>query len=165
MRVPPEPRGPYRPADSVSSALDTKATPVFSGVMRRLALFAILMLSACSGDTMVGPSDILATTWRLQSIDQPGKATIVVGTPERYTLRMDENGQAGIRADCNSCSGRYTLSGDSLDLSLLACTLAFCAEGSLDGTFMAILSGRPRVRVEGSALVVSSAAGTLRFTS
>jgi hypothetical protein len=80
--------------------------------MRRLALFAILMLSACGGDTMVGPSDILATTWRLRSIDQPGKATIVVGTPERYTL-----------------------------------------------------SGRPRVRVEGSALVVSSAAGTLRFTS
>lgn len=133
--------------------------------MRRFAPLSLILLSAaCGGGNLAGPSDFLATTWRLQSIDPPGKPTIVVGTPERYTLRLDENGQAGVRADCNSCGGRYTLAGDALDLPRLACTRAFCGEDSLDGAFVRILSSGPRLRVEGSTLVLSSSAGTLRFT-
>jgi heat shock protein HslJ len=133
--------------------------------MRRLALlFAPLLLSACGSDSMVGPSDILATTWRLQSIEQTGAGVVMVATPDRYTLRLGADGQAGVRADCNSCGGRYTLNGDALDLSPLACTLIACADDSLDGPFLTILGSGARVRVDGDALFVSSAKGTLRFT-
>ena len=103
-------------------------------------------------------------TWRLVSLERPGQAVIMVAKPDSYTFRLDPPEQASVRADCNSCGGRYTLAQDTLTLSPLACTLVGCPDGSLDGAFLAVLNGQARVMADGSALILTSGAGTLRFT-
>jgi heat shock protein HslJ len=123
-----------------------------------------LLLAACGGDTPTRPSNFLDTTWRLASIERPGQDATTVTASDRYTVRLEASGQASVRADCNSCGGRYAVAGDTLTLGPLACTLVACAPGSLDGAFLSVLGSAPRLAQDGGSLTLTSAAGTLRFT-
>ena len=142
--------------------------------MNRLALFlSLLTLAALGGCSTThqgtppgspSPADLTGVTWRLQSLQRTGGTLVLVEAPDRFTLRLEAaTGQAGVRADCNSCGGRYALDGSRLDVSALACTLMACGE-SLDGDYLGLLGGATRVNAETGGLVLASDRGTLRFT-
>lgn len=127
-----------------------------------MLLLAAAVLAAC-GESPTEPSDIVAVTWRLRTLQASGAGPVVVSNPERFTLRLEPDGQAGVRADCNGCGGRYTLAGETLNVSVLACTLVLCPSTPLDGQFVSILDGVTQARVEDDTLILTSSEGSLRM--
>lgn len=137
----------------------------------RAAVLASALLPAACGDGPTAPSGIVDTEWRLESVERPGFPIAANPRPDRYTLHLRADGVAGAQVSCNSCGGRYTLSGERLSVSGLACTLAFCAsfleppshEPPLLQSFPWMLEGDSVASVEGIELIMRSERGTLRF--
>jgi heat shock protein HslJ len=133
---------------------------------RACVLIAALLPAACA-DGPTAPSVILGTQWRLASVELPGQRPEVNPRPDLVTLRLEGDGTAAVRVDCNSCGGRYTLSDGRLTVSNLACTLAFCAPvGGAERTivpFPGLLEGPNVVSTDGTTLALTSERGTLRF--
>ena len=79
-----------------------------------------------------------------------------------YTLTFNADGTAGIRSDCNSCSGSFTADEDSLRFGNLACTLAFCGDASLDARFQSALGSASNYDID-TSLFLDYEGGTMRF--
>lgn len=134
---------------------------LLSLIVVALALGAV----ACDDENPVGPTTIRNVTWKLESIERAGSPAIAIPSPEQYTLRFEDNGQASVRADCNTCTGRYTLDGSSLSMSGVACTRAFCGLGSFDDNYASALENVRTATVSGNQLTISGSGLTLRFRS
>jgi heat shock protein HslJ len=81
-----------------------------------------------------------------------------------YTLTFAD-GRLSTRADCNTCGGAFTLSGQTLTVGpALACTRAACATMSFENTYTSVLSGESTITFSNGTLVLSSPRGVLRFT-
>lgn len=72
-------------------------------------------------------------------------------------------GRISAKADCNTCGGTATLSGATLTVGTLACTLAACPSAPLDTRFAGLLGGSLTVRVNTRLLQLNSDVGELRF--
>ncbi len=134
--------------------------------MRRVALFVWVTIAAgiCGCDeSPVAPTALRDVTWKLESIERAGLPIQVIPNPEQYTLRLESDGRANIRADCNGCNGGYTLSGASFSIAPLVCTRAFCGQASLDASYMAALQDAQTVAATPSQLVMRGNGVTLRF--
>ena len=132
--------------------------------MRALWLVVLLAAAAAGcGDNPLKPSDLKEVTWKLELIERAGVPTITVATPDQYTLRLGNDGRLSVRADCNQCSGTYTLDGDTLRIGNLACTLVGCPAGSLDGAYAAVLQGSSSLAISDSHLILRNGTTTLRF--
>ena len=84
--------------------------------------------------------------------------------PEQYTLRFESNNRLAVRADCNTCGGRYTLDGSSLSIGDMACTLIACPVPGLDTMFTSALAQRPfGQRLRGPSWCITGTDFTLRF--
>jgi len=129
-------------------------------------LLPMLILGAVAcDDNPVAPTRISNITWKLESIERAGSPAISIPNPEQYTLRLEDNGQASLRADCNTCNGRYALDGSSISISAVACTRAFCSLASFDGNYTAALESIRAVAVSGNTLTMSGPGLSLRFRS
>jgi heat shock protein HslJ len=83
---------------------------------------------------------LLGVLWMWERFsDQSGENDIVVEDPSRYTLELLPKGVFRIRADCNTGSGTYYLSGSQLTLTLGALTRAYCGDDSLHDQYLAML--------------------------
>ena len=142
-----------------------------SSVIVALALFAAgcsdapatpTSPSAGSGSlTLTGEQ--LAGTWRLSAVQVAGQTAQPAPAGATYTLSFAE-GRLSTRADCNTCNGAFTLSGNTLNAGpALACTRAACPTLAFEATYTGILSGEHSVSLPGDTLVLSSARGTLTF--
>ena len=124
------------------------------------ALAGAPLLSCSNGVT--GPSDLMGGVWKLQSMELAGSSSrFVPDNPDRFTVEFKADGVIGVRADCNSCGGTYSLSGDALTVRGMACTLVLCAtpEG---GQFAGIIEGRTTVDKDGEdTLEIESSEGRL----
>ena len=102
-------------------------------IMISLMLILVFALAACGGQSE-GSESIVGTTWKWQSFqDSADVNNIIVSNPESYTLTLNEDGTASIKADCNQVSWTYELDGASLTFNTLGpSTLAMCPEDSLD---------------------------------
>src|SRR5262245_20339043 len=132
----------------------------------KLVLLVVLLLTlsvARCDENPVGPTPIRDVTWKLETIERTGAATITVPNPEQFTVRFEDNGNLAVRADCNSCSGRYTLDGSSLSIGSVACTLIACPVPGLDTTFTSVLANVRSVTATEGHLTISGAGFTLRF--
>src|SRR5262245_9918271 len=66
-------------------------------------------------------ADQLSGTWNLSSMQTTGQPQQATPAGASYTLTFD-NGRLSTRADCNVCSGAFTLSGRTLTVDpVLAC--------------------------------------------
>jgi heat shock protein HslJ len=138
--------------------------------MRRLTplLLAAVVLAASGCDIFTSPSSLteaqLTGTWRLSSLQASGQASQNVPAGATYTLTMAD-GNAAANADCNTCVGRYTLSGKTLTVGpAVACTRAACPTASFESVFTTILSGESTVEGSATSLTLTSTRGTLRFS-
>lgn len=129
---------------------------------------ASLCTVAC-GDLPISPTfgtisaEGLAGTWRLELLQPAGQGAILTPTGATYTLTLAD-GTATTRADCNTCTGRFTVVGDTLYMATaLACTRAACPTQSFEALYTRILAGESIVTVDGPRITLVSSRGFLRF--
>ncbi|HET9316834.1 MAG TPA: META domain-containing protein [Vicinamibacteria bacterium] len=109
---------------------------------------AVLALVSCS-DGVTGPSDLTGGVWRLSSMRLAGAtSSFVPDDASRFTVEFGPDGVIGVRADCNSCGGTYSLRGDRLDVPGMACTLALCATPQ-GGEFANLIEGTATLDKDG----------------
>jgi heat shock protein HslJ len=103
-------------------------------------------------------------TWNLMSIQPAGEAEQARPSGASYTITFAD-GRLSTRADCNSCDGTYTLTGQTLVAGpSLACTRAACATMPFENAYTRLLAGESTVSLTGGTLVLASPRGVLRFT-
>jgi heat shock protein HslJ len=109
-------------------------------------------------------SETLSGTWSLSSVQPAGQAQQATPRGANYALTFND-GRMSARADCNTCVGSYTLSGQTLTAGpALACTRAACPTMAFENTYTSLLSGEHTVTTSGNTLVLSSPRGLLRFS-
>lgn len=131
---------------------------------RSILLFAALAVTACGSgsEVLTGPSAVTGAVWQLRSLELP-TGLVTVSRPDNYTLEFRSGNALSARADCNACTGSYSISGGGLTIGPLACTRAFCGTGSSDAAFLEILSSAQTFGVRGTELSVESSKGIARF--
>lgn len=106
----------------------------------------------------------LAGTWRLVSIEAAGEAAQATPAGSTYTLTFAD-GRLSTRADCNVCSGTFSLSGQTLIAGpALACTRAACRTMDFENAYTRLLAGDGTATLAGETLRLSSERGVLQFT-
>jgi heat shock protein HslJ len=120
-----------------------------------------LPLVSCT-DGVTGPSDLMGGVWKLQSMQLTGaSSSFVPDDPDRFTVEFKSDGLVGVVADCNSCGGSYSVSGDQLSVPQMACTLALCATAQ-GGEFASIIDGTSTLDKDGEdTLEIVSSEGRL----
>jgi heat shock protein HslJ len=131
--------------------------------MKLLVAAVIAGLAAAGCNDVTQPSDLMGGTWRLAEL-RTAAGTAVPPDPARYTVVFGDDERISVRADCNTCGGGYTLSGNTLTVSVLACTRVACPAGSLEQPFLEVLMDTSTVDVDGDRLTISSDEGRLDLT-
>jgi heat shock protein HslJ len=134
--------------------------------MKAVLLLLALAVGAVACDkNPVAPTAITNITWKLEVIERVDGVTIAVPNPEQYTVRFEDDGQLSVRADCNTCTGRYVLEGSSLFVNAVACTRAYCGLTSFDVSYAEALESVRMATVSGNQLTITGTGFTLRFRS
>jgi len=136
-------------------------------LMISLMLILVFALTACGGQSE-GSESIAGTTWKWQSFqDSADVNNITVADPENYTLTLNEDGTASIKADCNQVSWTYELDGASLTFNTLGpSTLAMCPEDSLDTQYLELMGNTASYVTSEGQLILSlkADAGNMVFS-
>jgi heat shock protein HslJ len=133
--------------------------------MKAIPLLVLILAVGAVGcdESPAGPSDLVNITWKLETVSRVGSAIVTVPNPEQFTVRFESDGTLSVRADCNTCSGRYVLDGTSLSIGNLACTLIACPMPGLDALFTSALQGARTADATGNQLVMTGGEFTMRF--
>lgn len=127
----------------------------------------VLRFRAAAGAAEPAPADSLTgVVWQWVSTTTPTEQ-IAVADPTRYTITFNEDGTAGIQADCNVGNATYTTGeGNTLSITLGVSTLAFC-ENSQDQQFRTGLSAAAVYFFQDGDLFIDMVAGsgTMRFVN
>lgn len=125
------------------------------------AVLSLVVLTSCE-DGVTSPTD-LSGEWRLEELRLPDGTSLTPPDTGRFTVQFGADGQLSARADCNGCGGSYSLGGDRLVVSQLACTLIACPNAPFDGRYLNLLIGDSTFEVQAGQLTVRSSRGSLRF--
>lgn len=134
--------------------------------MRRGAvLVALAATLSCSDGTLTSPtsSTDLEGTWRLNQMTTSAGVHNEDLNAGRFRITLGAT-TIQVRADCNSCGGPASLSGSTLTVGPLACTVAACASAPIDTRFTGLLTGALTVRLNNRLLQLNNPQGSeLRF--
>lgn len=140
------------------SQLETRVLKCLRNVL--IIIAAAVPLVSCSNE-VTGPSDVVGTVWRLESMERTGAARFVPEDPSRFTVEFKADGQLGVRADCNVCGSSYTLDDGTLTAGPLVCTLIACPRPEGE-QFASIIDGTSEVGKDGDdELEIESSEGKL----
>jgi heat shock protein HslJ len=136
-----------------------------------LALVIVASLSMGCSESSLAPTslssmgaDQLAGRWTVASIQPTGQPEQATPASASYALTFAD-GRLSTRADCNTCSGGFALSGQTLTAGpVLACTRAACSTMAFADAYISLLTGESTVMLSTGTLVLSSARGVLRLT-
>ena len=119
------------------------------------ALFALLILSACSG----GNQASIAGTWKLVSYGDPANPTPAV--PDVDTSIEFKDGQVNGNVGCNGFGGKYEVEGDTITFSEVVSTLMFCEgpAGDQELATLAVLRETATYVLDGNTLTITSGDG------
>ena len=133
--------------------------------MKGLPLVVLILAVGAVGcdDSPTGPTNLVDITWKLETVARVGSAIITVPNPEQFTVRFETNGTVSVKADCNTCTGRYVLDGSSVSIGNLACTLIACPMPGLDTLFTSALQNARTASIAASKLVMTGSEGTMTF--
>ena len=108
-------------------------------------------------------ADQIAGTWSLVSLQPAGQEARAVPAGASYSFTIAD-GRMSTRADCNTCSSPFTVSGQTLNVAeAMACTRAACPTMAFESAYTSILGGASVVAQSGTALVLTSSRGVLTF--
>jgi heat shock protein HslJ len=129
------------------------------------AFVAMLLAAACTTDQPSAPTTSqLAGAWRLVSIRPAGQAELPAPAGASYSMTFAD-GRVSIRADCNTCNGVFSLSGQTLTAGpTLICTRAACPTMAFENMYTQLIAGDSTVSLNGSTLELMSVRGMLRFS-
>jgi heat shock protein HslJ len=99
-----------------------------------------------------GAFSLLGKVWRWTALAGPEALNIT--HPGRYTLELWEDGRYGVRADCNTGGGAYTIDGKRVSLMPGPMRRAACEPHSLGDRFAALLGHVARFARDGDRLVL-----------
>ena len=133
--------------------------------MKGLPLVILILAVGAVGcdESPTGPTELVDITWKLETVARVGSALVTVPNPEQFTIRFETNGTASVRADCNSCSGRYVLDGSSISIQTLACTRVACPTPGLDQLYTSALENVRAATVSNGNLIMTGSEFSLRF--
>jgi len=124
---------------------------------------AILTYSTVPPYTMT-PAPLTGTKWYLNSlVDAQGQIWGPVTTNPISLQFVDDRNVSG-NAGCNSYSGTYTVTGNSINISGFAVTLMYCGEPgvmNLESTYLAILPMMKVYKISGNQLTLSDGTGKI----
>jgi heat shock protein HslJ len=136
----------------------------------RRAGFALLVLTtllavACSGDPPAAPTvEQLAGGWRLVAMKPAGQAEAPAPAGVTYSVTFAGD-RMSVRADCNTCTGVYSLSGQTLTAGpTLLCSRAACPTMEFEHVYIQLVAGDSTISLSTNTLALSSPRGTLRFS-
>ena len=125
-------------------------------MLTRLAVIGLLIasLAACGGSSAV------AGTWTLSNVVG---GQFSVPTQGRIVLTLTSDGKVSGQGACNSYSGSYTVSGQSIVFGKLVSTQMACAAPlmAIDTAYFAALQTMTGWQVSGSNLTLTGPAGNL----
>ena len=98
---------------------------------------------------------ITGMTWKLQEVQEMSDNTIAIEDPDKYTLELQPDGKATVRADCNFGHGTYTMNGNQLSIEINTLTRAMCPPDSLSDQYINILNEANSYVLEGGNLFIS----------
>ena len=127
---------------------------------------ALRFRAAGAAETAPAADTLTGVTWQWVSTQTPVEM-ITVADPTRYTITFNEDGTAGIVADCNVGNATYTAAPDgAIDITLGVSTMAFCVD-SQDQQFRTGLDGAAIYFFQDGDLYIDMVAssGTMRFTA
>ena len=133
--------------------------------MKGLPLVLLILTVGAVGcdESPTGPTELVDITWKLETVAHVGSALVTVPNPDQYTVRFETNGTLSVRADCNTCTGRYVLDGSTVSIGNLACTLIACPTPGVDTLFTSGLQNAKTVTVSNNNLIMTGPEFTLRF--
>ena len=133
--------------------------------MKGLPLVLLILTVGAVGcdESPTGPTELVDITWKLETLAHVGSALITVPNPDQFTVRFETNGTLSVRADCNTCTGRYVLDGSTVSIGNLACTLIACPTPGVDTLFTSGLQNAKTVTVSNNNLIMTGPEFTLRF--
>jgi heat shock protein HslJ len=105
-----------------------------------LLAFTTLALGACTTTPDTKAPNLVGTTWALHAIQSMDDAqgTTRIAEPARFTMRLDAEGKASFRLDCNRGMGSWQMvpAGDGISgqftFGPVAATRALCPPPHLD---------------------------------
>ncbi len=119
-----------------------------------------------SGPQEVPVSAITNITWQWSElVENEPAAQSVVPNPESYSLAFFDDGTLGVKADCNTGSGSYTVDGSTIEFGPMALTRALCPPESLSDQFVRLLAEVDTYGMQDGRLVLTlnDGAGEMRF--
>jgi len=119
---------------------------------------------APSGTSPIVPTELVGVTWEWFNTTTGAAEDIIVADPTRYQITFNDDGTAGMVADCNVGNATYTAGDDgTLTITLGVSTLAFC-DNSQDTQFRAGLEAAASYAiVDGVLNITQTDGGTMRF--
>jgi heat shock protein HslJ len=127
-------------------------------------LVSTLLTVGCTTDPPLAPTlDQLTGAWRLVSMRAAGQGEVPAPASASYSVTFAD-GRVSVRADCNTCNGVFSLTGQTLTAGpTLICTRAACPTMTFENTYTQLVAGDSTVSLNGPTLVLSSSRGVLRF--
>jgi heat shock protein HslJ len=110
-------------------------------------------------------SDLVGYVWMWLEFLENNDTITQPDMPGNYTLEFLPDGALTVQADCNNANGRYSVSGNQLDMEILATTLAACPPGSLSDEYILLLNDAVAFIREGEFLFIDIMldTGTMKF--
>lgn len=135
-------------------------------------LLAVMIVWGCATSTgksdptarSIEPQMALNRTWQWVGTITPVEK-ITVPNPERYTIRLTDDGKLQARFDCNGGGGNYEISAGRLSFGPLLSTRMACPPDSQDALFMRDLQRVASFFIEADDLYLELPydSGTMRF--
>ena len=106
--------------------------------MKKVLIVGIVALALVVVGCGKKEAELVGTTWQWQEFqDTAGAGDIKVPDPENYTLTLQEDGTAAIKADCNQVMWSYEVDDSRLTFNTVGpSTLAACGDDSLDQQYL-----------------------------
>ncbi len=110
------------------------------------------------------PAPLTGTMWYLNSyVDSKGKPW-TTGSANPISIQFADDGKVSGNAGCNSYSGTYTITGNSISMSGFATTLMYCGEPGvmdLESSYLGVLPIMKVYTISGNELTLSDGVGKI----
>jgi heat shock protein HslJ len=109
---------------------------------------------------------LAGTAWQWVHTRYNNDQRTIPARPEQYTLRFRDDGQIGVKADCNMKGGTYAATDKQLSMKIITSTMAVCPPGSLEEEFVRNLHAGTNYFFRDGDLFIDLKfdSGTMRFS-